>query len=305
LGISSFVSVGNKADVSGNDLLQYWEDDPDTDVILMYVESFGNPGKFHRIASRVARRKPIIAVKSGRSSAGSRGASSHTAAMASPDRAVDALFRQTGVIRVDTIEQLFGTAAVLAHQPLPAGRRVAIVGNSGGPGVLAADACEAAGLVVPELSEATQDALRGCLPPAAGVRNPVDMMASATPETYSAALRVVLGDPDVDAVIVVCTATYAAPIEGVAEAVAALAGEGQSKPVVANLVGREGIPPALRGERAVPCFPFPEAAAQALAKAAWYGEWRRSPVGEKATLDGVDLRPCRHVVADFLDEHPD
>jgi acetyl coenzyme A synthetase (ADP forming)-like protein len=305
LGISSFVSVGNKADVSGNDLLQYWEDDLDTDVILLYLESFGNPGKFHRIASRVARRKPIIAVKSGRSSAGSRGASSHTAAMASPDLAVDALFRQTGVIRVDTMEQLFDTAAVLAHQPLPAGRRVAIVGNSGGPGVLAADACEAAGLDVPELSAATQAALRDCLPPAAGVRNPVDMMASATPDTYQAALRVILADPEVDAVIVVCTETHAASIDGLADALAALNAEGQTKPLVANLVGREGIPPALQGERALPCFPFPETAAQALARAAWYGEWRRSPAGVMPALDRIDLRPSRTLVADFLAANPD
>jgi len=305
LGISSFVSVGNKADVSGNDLLQYWEDDLGTDVILLYLESFGNPGKFHRIAQRVARRKPIIAVKSGRSTAGSRGASSHTAAMASPDRAVDALFRQTGVIRVDTMEQLFDTASVLAHQPLPAGRRVVIVGNSGGPGVLAADACEAAGLAVPELSPATQEALRGCLPAAAGVRNPVDMMASADPATYQAALRILLADPDVDAVIVVCTPTHAASVAGVAGALADVSADRPDKPLVANLVGYEGIPEALRGEHAVPCFPFPETAARALARAAWYADWRRRPIGDVPTLDGIDLRPARSVVAGFLAEQPD
>jgi acetate---CoA ligase (ADP-forming) len=305
LGISSFVSVGNKADLSGNDLLQYWEDDQGTDVVLLYLESFGNPGKFHRIASRVARQKPIIAVKSGRSKAGSRGASSHTAALASPDLAVDALFHQTGVIRVDTMEQLFDTASVLAHQPLPAGRRVAIVGNSGGPGVLAADACEAAGLSVPELSDATQSALRDCLPPAAGIRNPVDMMAAAGPGTYGQALRVLLGDPEVDAVIVVCTPTHAAPIDGVAQALAAVVADGVEKPIVANLVGHEGIPPTLRGSRAVPCFPFPEAAAQALARAAWYGEWRQRPPGQVPVLDGIDIRLARQFVAEFLETHPE
>lgn len=305
LGISTFVSVGNKADVSGNDLLQFWEDDPGTDVILMYLESFGNPGKFHRIAQRVARRKPIVAVKSGRSQAGSRGASSHTAAMASPDRAVDALFEQTGVIRVDTMEQLFDTAAVLAHQPLPGGRRVAIVGNSGGPGVLAADACEAAGLQVPELSAATQATLAGCLPPAAGVRNPVDMMAAAGPATYRAALRILLADPEVDAVIVVCTPTNAAPVPAIAAALAEVAAEHGDKPLVANLVGVEGIPEPLRGERSVPCFPFPENAAHALARAMWYAEWLRRSVGEIPTLEGIDLRPCRPLVAGFLAAHPD
>ena len=304
LGISSFVSVGNKADVSGNDLLQYWEDDLGTDVVLLYLESLGNPGKFHRIAQRVARRKPIIAVKSGRSQAGSRGASSHTAALTSPDKAVDALFRQTGVIRVDTMEQLFDTAAVLAHQPLPAGCRVAIVGNSGGPGVLAADACEAAGLEVPELSAGTQAALRDGLPPAAGVRNPVDMMASADPATYQTALRTLLADPDIDAVIVVCTPTHSAPIAGVAAAVAEVAAEPWSKPLVANLVGVEGIPEPLRGERAVPCFPFPETAAQALARAVWYSDWQRRPIGDIRSLEGIDLRSVRRLVSDFLSEHP-
>ena len=305
LGISSFVSVGNKADVRGNDLLQYWEDDLDTDVILLYLESFGNPGKFHRIAHRVSHRKPIVAVKSGRSQAGSRGASSHTAAMASPDRAVDALFRQTGVIRVDTMEQLFDTAAVLAHQPVPAGRRVAIVGNSGGPGVLAADACEAAGLEVPELSDGTQAALRACLPPAAGVRNPVDMMAAADPGTYQAALRILLADAEVDSVIVVCTPTHAAPITDIAGALAEITAEPQTKPLVANLVGFEGIPEPLRGDHAIPCFPFPETAAQALARAAWYGEWRRRPTGVVPTLDSIDLRVARRVVTDFLSARPD
>ena len=305
LGISSFVSVGNKADVSSNDLLQYWEDDLGTDVILLYLESFGNPGKFHRIAQRVARRKPIVAVKSGRSRAGSRGASSHTAAMTSPDRAVDALFEQTGVIRVDSMEQLFDTAAVLAHQPLPQGRRVAIVGNSGGPGVLAADGCEAAGLDVPELTAATQAALADCLPPAAGVRNPVDMMASAGPATYQEALRILLADPDIDAVIVVCTPTNAAPVPAFAAAMAEIVGEQHEKPLVVNLVGVEGIPEPLRGDRAVPCFPFPENAAQALARAVWYAEWRRRTLGEIPTLEGIDLQPCRALVADFLATNPD
>ena len=146
IGISQFVSVGNKGDVSGNDLLQFWEDDPRTDVILLYLESFGNPSKFARIARRVSRTKPIVAVKAGRTPAGSRAASSHTAALASSDVAVDALFAQAGVIRVDTLEELLDTAQLLASQPVPAGNRVAVVTNAGGPGILAADACAGAGL---------------------------------------------------------------------------------------------------------------------------------------------------------------
>src|SRR5581483_1329622 len=203
LGISTFVSVGNKADVSGNDLLEYWEDDPATQVICLYLESFGNPRRFARLARRVARHKPIVAVKSGRTDAGRRAASSHTAAAASSDAAVDALLTGAGVIRVDTLTELFDTALVLAEQPLPAGDRVAVVGNSGGPGILAADACGLVGLTMPELSPATQAELRSFLPPSAAVTNPVDLLASATPEAYRRALAVVLDDPGVDAAIVV------------------------------------------------------------------------------------------------------
>ena len=203
IGLSSFVSVGNKADVSGNDLIQYWEQDPGTDVILLYLESFGSPHRFSRIARQVSRTKPIIALKAGRTRSGRRAASSHTAALASPDVAVDALFAQTGVIRVDTLAELFDTAELLAAQPVPAGRRVAIVGNAGGPGILAADACEAAGLDVVELSERTQAELRSFLPAAASVANPVDMVASARAEDYHRVIRRVLGDDTVDAVLTI------------------------------------------------------------------------------------------------------
>src|SRR5680860_757318 len=186
VGLSSFASVGNKADISGNDLLQYWEADDDTDVILLYLESFGNPRKFGRIARRIGRTKPIVAVKSGRTQAGERAASSHTGALAAGDVAVDALFRQAGVIRVDTLEAMFGVAAVLSNQPVPAGPRVAILTNGGGPGILAADACESNGLLVPELAQDTVDALAEFLPIEAGIRNPVDMIASIGKNSASA-----------------------------------------------------------------------------------------------------------------------
>src|SRR5262249_35145265 len=155
IGLSTFVSVGNKADVSGNDLLSYWADDARTGVILLYLESFGNPRRFARLAPDVARRKPIVAVKSGRSAAGSRAASSHSAALANLDVAVDALFAQAGVIRTETLEQLFDVSALLAKQPLPRGPRVGVVTNAGGPGILLADACEAHGLQLPGLDQAT------------------------------------------------------------------------------------------------------------------------------------------------------
>ncbi|HZA79740.1 MAG TPA: GNAT family N-acetyltransferase [Acidimicrobiales bacterium] len=307
LGVSSFVSVGNKADVSGNDLLQYWEDDPGTDVVLLYLESFGNPRKFSRIARRVSRRKPIVAVKSGRSTAGVRAASSHTAAMASPDVAVDALFRQTGVVRVDTLDELFDMALLLGSQPLPRGRGVAIVGNSGGPGILATDACDGAGLTVPELTPRTQAALRHVVDPNAAVANPIDLVASATPEIYEQALRLVLADEAVDAAMVICTPTFAAPPAGVATVLTRVAAD-QDKPLLGCFLAAPDIPPLLPNDGTgahVPTFASPEPAARALARAAAYAEWRRRPPGAVPDLDGFAPGRAHAVVEGFLNETPD
>src|SRR6185436_19533059 len=206
VGISSFVSIGNKADVSSNDLMEYWSVDPATSVIALYVESFGNPRRFARLAREIGREKPIIAVKAGRTNAGSRAAGSHTAALAASDVVVDALFRQTGVIRADTIDEMFDLAAFLSVQSLPAGRRVAVVTNAGGPGILAADACDGAGLTVVEFSEATRARIAKALPLLANIGNPLDMIASAGPAEYQAAIEAVLTAPDVDAVLVLYTA---------------------------------------------------------------------------------------------------
>jgi acetyl coenzyme A synthetase (ADP forming)-like protein len=309
LGVSTFVSMGNKADVSGNDLLQYWEEDPDTDVILLYLESFGNPRKFARIARRVSRKKPIIAVKSGRTTAGTRGASSHTAALASPDVAVDALFHQAGVIRVDTLEELFDTAIILAHQPLPPGRRVGIISNGGGPAILAADACEAVGLEVPELSPVTQAELRSFVSADASVRNPVDLVASASAETYERAMRTLLADPGIDALIPMFVPPLVTRAEDVAAAVVAAAADAQAKPVVACFLGRNGTLDLLPGTsapaRAIPSFAFPEGAAAALDRAARYAEWRAAPEGVVPELTGVDEPGARALVEDRLARTPD
>ena len=194
LGLSSFVSVGNKADVSGNDLLEYWEQDPGTKVILFYLESFGNPRRFARIGRRVSATKPIIAVKSGRSPAGARATSSHTGALLSAsDVTVDALFRQAGVIRTDTMHELFDVAALLSAQPVPRGDRVAIVTNGGGPGILCADACQASGLDVVEFSErGPRRAGRLCLPRRPRVANPIDMIATAPADAYRRVLEILI-----------------------------------------------------------------------------------------------------------------
>jgi acetyl coenzyme A synthetase (ADP forming)-like protein len=308
IGISQFASVGNKADVSGNDFLQYWADDAQTEVILLYLESFGNPTKFVRLARVLARTKPIVAVKSGRTSAGSRAASSHTAALASSDVAVDALFRQAGVIRVDTLDELLSTAMVLAHQPLPAGRRVAIVSNAGGPGILAADACAGAGLDVAELSTVTQDALRGVLTPGATVNNPVDLIAGATAYQFERALRITLADESIDAVLAIFVPPLVTRADDVARAIASAQASERAKPILACFLGQTGVPDALRGDagrRTVPSFAFPEPAAHALGRVADLADWRRRPAGTVPHLERVDLDGAHALVATALAAEPE
>ena len=300
LGLSCFVSMGNKADVSGNDMLTWWEQDDATRAILLYLESFGNPRKFSRIARRVGRRKPIVAVKSGRSSAGTRAASSHTAALASSEQAVDALFRQTGVIRVDTIEELFDVATVLVDQPLPGGRRVAIMGNAGGPGVLAADACSAYGLVVPEFSPALQGQLRAQLPDWAGLSNPIDLVASATAETYRRCLETLVESGEVDSVVVIFTPPLGTRAEDVASAVVHAVDDAVDPPlpVVSTFLGSPAAAAVLRGaRRPVPSFDYPETAVRALAHTVDYAQWRARPPGNIPHLDGVDPNEARRLVS--------
>ena len=300
LGISQFVSVGNKADVSGNDLLEYWEKDPATRVILLYLESFGNPRRFTQIARRVGRSKPIAAVKSGRTSSGARAASSHTGSLAGADNAVDALCHQSGVIRTDTIEELFDVAMLLANQPLPRGARVGIVTNAGGPAIMATDACESHGLELPALAEATVTALRAYLPPEASVKNPVDMIASATPESFEKTVRLVLEDANVDALL----AIYVPPIvttplevaqaivRGARAATERLTARGEgAKPILSCFMGAHGVPEGLRSlqEGHIPSYPFPESAALALSRALRYARWRAEPEGREVRFDDMDM----------------
>lgn len=305
LGLSSFVSVGNKADISGNDLLLYWEEDDATDVILLYLESFGNPRKFSRIARRISRHKPIVAVKSGRTSAGVRAASSHTAAISSGDVAVSALFEQTGVIRTDTLEELFDVATLLSTQSLPKGRRVVIVTNAGGPGILAADACESNGLSVPALSSEVQTSLRAFLPPEAGLGNPVDMIASASAAGYRQAIEVVGGSGEVDAVVVIFIPTGTTETTEIAAAISAAAGTlGDAVSVVSVFMGSRGLPPEL-AEAGVPSFAFPEDAARALGRVAQHAVWRAKPLGTVRQFDDLDRDAARAIVDAALASAPE
>jgi len=281
LGLANFVSVGNKADVSSNDLLAYWADDPRSAVILLYLESFGNPRKFARVAPEVARRKPIVAVKAGRSAAGRRAAASHSAALANLDVAVDALFEQAGVIRTETLEELFDVAGLLATQPVPPGSAVGVVTNAGGLGILLADACEANGLMLPALSAATRDALRAVLSPAAGLANPVDVTAPAAAADYERAIELIGADAAIDAVVAVYITPLVTRPEEVAAAIARSAGTVPAhKPVLTVFMHGAGAPAALHGgpRGRLPVYEFPENAARALAAAARAGRPSSWPI---------------------------
>lgn len=292
IGMSAFLSVGNKADISGNDLLEWWEQDERTRAILLYLESFGNPRRFARIARRVARTKPIVAVKAGRSAAGARAAASHTGRLlAASDATVDALFHHAGVVRVDTVDELLDTGALLAELPAPAGPRVGIVGNAGGLGILALDACEARGLHVPELSAALRETLASARPGAA-TRNPVDLLAHATAEDYATAIPAVASSGEVDAVVAIHIRPMAEMGEDVPGVLSDLAQDAPGGiPVVPVLIGH-----AQSAGRGV-AFGAPEPAVRALAHACRHRAWRDAAAEPLEPPAGVRVDEAAAVVA--------
>jgi acetyl coenzyme A synthetase (ADP forming)-like protein len=291
IGIYQFVSMGNKPDVSGNDLLEYWADDPKVRAILMYLESFGNPGRFARLARRITRRKPIFVVKAGRTAAGARAASSHTAALAGTDLAADVLMQQCGVIRAQTVEELFDYAMAFPRLTMPKGNRVAIVSNAGGPAIILTDACESSGLTVPELTAATQAAIRARAAEEASVRNPVDLIASATADTYREVIKVVLQDATIDAVIASFIPPLGIQAVDVAMAIRDAAATRPEIPVIAVMLGRHGVPAGLKElvEAGIPGYIFPESAVRALAALVKYREWTERPEGavQRFPVDAV------------------
>jgi acyl-CoA synthetase (NDP forming)/RimJ/RimL family protein N-acetyltransferase len=284
LGLSTFVSAGNRADVSGNDLLQYWEEDSATEAVLLYLESIGNPRKFSRIARRVARRKPIVAVKSGRTTQGVPVGHSVRRSSA-PPAAVDAMFRQAGVIQVDTLDEMFDVAQLLAHQPLPHGPRVAVVGNSDALGLLAADAAASAGLEV---------------------REPIALGADADADAFERALDDAIDHPEVDAVVAVFIPPLDVSGEEVADVLAAV-GEQSDKPIVSTFLGTQGVPELLRvpdvdataGRGSVPSYSAPESAVRALARVVSYAQWLNRPVGNSRDM-AVDRREAERIVEGAL-----
>jgi acyl-CoA synthetase (NDP forming)/RimJ/RimL family protein N-acetyltransferase len=291
LGLSTFVSAGNRADVSGNDLLQYWEEDDATEVVLLYLESIGNPRKFSRIARRVSRSKPVIAVRSGRTTQGVP--MGHAVrAIEAPQAAVDAMFRQAGVIQVDTLDEMFDVAQLLAHQPLPRGSRVGVVGNSDALGLLAADAAAASGLIVSR-----------------SIALPV---SDASAEDFESALDKLIDDDEVDGVV----AIYIPPLNSggpeVANVLAAVS-EQSDKPIVATFLGREGVPELLRvpdlagntaGRGSVPSYPAVEQAVRALSRVVEYAAWHAKQPDDDEVLEGVDHDGAARMLAEFLIAEP-
>ena len=288
LGLTQFVSMGNKADVSGNDLLEYWEHDPETRVICMYLESFGNPRRFTEIAKRVGRAKPILVVKSGRTAEGARAASSHTGAIAGTDVPVSAILEQCGVLRANTIEELFDVARALDRCPLPAGPRVAILSNAGGPAIMATDACVNQGLKVAELSQVSLTALRAFLPAEASISNPIDMIASANPEGYAKALEILLADDQVDMVLVINVRPLLTNPIDVMDRVGGVT-HGSAKPVLAVMMATEEFHEEVKTRADLPpVYRFPETAARGLAQLWRYASWRRKPLEEEVPEFEVD-----------------
>ena len=279
IGLAQFVSVGNKADVSSNDLLLQWEEDPAVSTILMYVENFGNPRRFLETASRITRRKPIIALKAGRSASGARAASSHTGALAASNAAVDALLAQAGVLRATSVEELFDMAMAFGAATRPRSRRTVVLTNAGGPGILAADALEANGLTVVELRPETVAAMKPLFPEEASIRNPVDMIASAQPASYRQALEILLSDPRVDCAVAVFVPPFGVSQAAVADSIVSAVRNRPGKTVVAVLMGRVGLSEGRADLHAVgvPAFIFPESAARALAALCRYEEWLGRP----------------------------
>ena len=288
IGFSMFASVGNKTDVSGNDLLQYWQHDERTRVILLYLESFGNPRNFTKIARKLTKEKPVLAVKSGRTITGQRAARSHTGALAGLDLGVDALFEQCGVIRTDSIEDMLDCAIALSTQPIPEGSRVAIVTNSGGPGIMATDALENMGLVMANLSASTKRKLKKHLNEDASISNPIDLLAGATAQDYYHALLACLADPGVDIVLVIFMPPIMLDVMAVADAIVKARKKYPQKPLLSCVMSNPGEfdDAFLMLEKAkIPVYRFPESAVRAIWSLVKCSEWRKRPEGRLIDFD--------------------
>lgn len=305
LGLSSFVSVGNHVDVTVNDLIEYWEQDTNTDVILLYIETMVDPPRFRQIAERVGRNKPIVVLKAGRTQAGQSAAGSHTAALATNETAVDALFTRCGVIRAKTLEEFLALATGLSNQLRPLGRRIGILTNSGGPGVLCADSCAAEGLTVPELSKSTQSALASFLPSMAPLRNPVDVIGFATEEQHARAIETMLTSDELDALIIVHVSVRAKDNEpvaaGITRGIRAARQTGNNKPIYICWMAEGDLDRkfVVDGET-IPTYRYPESPASIIRRAIAYDAWRTQPEARVPHYTDSDLATAKEICAKAL-----
>ncbi|MFN4219039.1 MAG: acetate--CoA ligase alpha subunit, partial [Candidatus Bipolaricaulia bacterium] len=304
IGLSKFISIGNKADLHENHLLEYLKDDPLSDVVLLYLEDLEDPQGFHRLATEITSERPkkipILAIKSGRTLEGAKAATSHTGALAGSDEVYDSVFMQSGVLRVETIEELFDYAVAFAQQPLPKGNRIAIVTNAGGAGILATDAAVRYGLQLTSFSAETARKLRELLPPTVNVANPVDMTGEPNEHRYDTIVRTVLTDPNVDGVIVIAAPHILMSLENIARNIVRAVQETQSdKPVLACLMAVTDARPAIEilETITIPNYSFPERAARALAAMARYHEWVHRPRTEYRIFKDVQIERAREIIA--------
>jgi len=302
LGFAQFISIGNQADVNAETAMEYWEDEEDVEQILLYMESIQNPANFRKLASRISKKKPILALKAGRSAAGASAASSHTGSLAGADKAANALLAQSGVIREYSLKNLFATAKVFANCPIPKGDRVAIITNSGGPGIMATDAVCEYGMQMAQITDATKDKLRSFLPAAASVKNPIDMIASAPIEHYKETLKTVIADDNVDMIMVIYLPFLGLKDIDVAKAVMEIKAEYPEKPVVGVFMTKSDFFTKLSElEVNMPFFMYAEEAADGFNRLNQQRIWMERPVGSIPVYD-VDREKAKHIIKQSIDE---
>ena len=306
IGFSNFISVGNRSDIASTDLLQYWEQDPATQVILLYLESFDNPDIFSRVSRRIATKKPILAIKGGSTPAGSRASRSHTGAMATSDVISDALFMEAGIVMVNSIGELFDSAILLANQPVPRGKNVAILTNGGGPGILAADACSHNGLSVPELSADTLSKIKSVIKRDIHIGNPVDLTAGVSPEEFEAVLKILATDPGNDAILTIDVPPAGTNISSMENAIsrASLPVRENGKPLLSCFLGITEAKGKIMEGHFVPYYLFPEDATTALANAVKYRELKTKQIGSVPEFADIERSRSRQIINEILMSSP-
>ena len=302
IGFAQFVSIGNQADINAETMLEYWENDDDVKQILLYMESIQNPANFRKLATRITKKKPILALKSGRSAAGASAASSHTGSLAGADKAAAALLKQSGVIREFSLKNLFANAKAFSNCPIPQGNRVAIITNSGGPGIMATDAICESGMQMAKITDETKEKLRNFLPAAASVKNPIDMIASAPIEHYIQTLETVIADDNVDMIMVIYLPFLGLKDIDVAQALIDIKAKNPQKPIVGVFMTTSDFFGKIANmEVNMPFYMYAEEAAEALLRLDQQRQWMEKPVGKAPCYD-VDRAKAASIIKQSIDE---